>query len=39
MPLWIEWLTHHWLSVMLIAGAIIAVLYVMINRDMLFYKE
>lgn len=39
MPLWIEWLTEHWLSVMLVAGLLIAALYVLFNRDMLFSKD
>ncbi|MFD0589964.1 hypothetical protein ACFQZE_18445 [Paenibacillus sp. GCM10027627] len=39
MPGWIAWLTEHWLSVMLTLGAIVAILYVIINRKILFYKE
>ncbi|CAM4343510.1 hypothetical protein PAAL109150_21805 [Paenibacillus alkaliterrae] len=39
MPLWIEWLRDHWLSFMLAAGTIVAIIYVVANRKLLFYKE
>lgn len=39
MPAWIAWLKENWLSIMLGAGAIIAVIYVIANRKLLFYKE
>ncbi|MBH5319013.1 hypothetical protein I6N90_14500 [Paenibacillus sp. GSMTC-2017] len=39
MPAWITWLTVHWLSVMLTSGAVIAVIFVIVNRKLLFYKE
>ena len=39
MPEWIEWLTDNWLSVLLGAGALIAVIYVYANRKLLFFKE
>ncbi len=39
MPLWIAWLEEHWLSAMLILGAIVSVLFVFINRKLIFYKE
>lgn len=39
MPAWIQWLTEHWLSVMLAAGAAVAVIYVILHRKLLFYKE
>ncbi len=39
MPLWIEWLTDHWIGTILVLGVIAAVIYVMTNRNSLFYKE
>lgn len=39
MPAWIAWLKENWLSVMLGAGVLIAVIYVFANRKLLFYKE
>jgi len=39
MPAWIAWLKENWLSIMLGAGVIIAVIYVIANRKLLFYKE
>ncbi|WP_256976009.1 MULTISPECIES: hypothetical protein [unclassified Paenibacillus] len=39
MPLWIAWLRDNWLSIMLCAGVIIAVIYVIANRKLLFFKE
>lgn len=39
MPTWIAWLTENWLSIMLASGAVIAVVFVIINRKLLFYKE
>lgn len=39
MPVWIAWLKEHWLSVMLGAGAALAIIYVIANRKLLFFKE
>jgi hypothetical protein len=39
MPLWIEWLKEHWLSFLLTIGIVIAIVYVIANRKLLFYKE
>ncbi|GFN33266.1 hypothetical protein PCURB6_35260 [Paenibacillus curdlanolyticus] len=39
MPLWIEWLTEHWIGTILVLGVIVAILYVMTKRSSLFYKE
>lgn len=39
MPLWIKWLTDNWLPVMLLAGIVVAVILVALNRKTLFYKE
>jgi len=39
MPLWIEWLTDHWVGTILVLGVIVAVIYVLTNRSSLFYKE
>lgn len=39
MPEWIAWLSEHWLSVMLGLGALAAVIYVIANRKLLFFKE
>lgn len=39
MPIWIEWLTDNWLSVMLLAGIVVAVILLYLNRGTLFYKE
>lgn len=39
MPLWIAWLRDHWMSVMLAGGAVIAVIYVIARRKLLFFKE
>lgn len=39
MPLWIEWLRNNWLSIMLTAGVIVAIIYVITKRKMLFYKD
>jgi len=39
MPLWIAWLRDNWLTVMLGIGVIIAVLLVIANRKLYFFKE
>lgn len=39
MPLWIAWLQEHWISFLIVAGVVIAVIYVIANRSLLFYKE
>lgn len=39
MPLWIAWIKEHWLSLMLIIGIVVAILFVFANRKLLFYKE
>jgi hypothetical protein len=39
MPLWIEWLQEHWLSFLIAAGAVIAIIYVVAKRKLLFFKE
>ncbi|SFE67784.1 hypothetical protein SAMN04487969_10580 [Paenibacillus algorifonticola] len=39
MPAWIVWLTDHWLSVMITCGVVVAVAYVLFNRNMLFNKN
>jgi hypothetical protein len=39
MPLWLEWLDNHWLPVLLTIGVVIAIVYVIANRKLLFYKE
>jgi hypothetical protein len=39
MPLWIEWMKEHWLSFLLILGIVVAFIFVIANRKMLFYKE
>ncbi|NIK23473.1 hypothetical protein FHS17_002652 [Paenibacillus lupini] len=39
MPMWITWLTDHWLTVLLLAGIFVAVLYIILDRSLLFYKE
>jgi len=38
MPLWIEWLKDHWLSFLLIVGIIVAIGYVILEREELFNK-
>ncbi len=39
MPLWLEWLDNHWLPVLLTIGVVIAIVYVIAHRKLLFYKE
>ncbi|MDF2836211.1 MAG: hypothetical protein K0Q63_1851 [Paenibacillus sp.] len=39
MPLWIAWLRDNWMSILLGAGVVIAVIYVLANRKLLFFKE
>lgn len=39
MPIWIAYLRDHWLSFLIAAGAVIAVIYVIAKRSLLFYKE
>lgn len=39
MPLWIAWLRDNWMSILLGAGVIVAVIYVLANRKLLFFKE
>ncbi len=39
MPEWIAWLRENWLSILLGAGALVAVIFVYANRKLLFYKE
>lgn len=39
MPLWIAWLKEHWISFLIVVGVVIAVIYVIANRSLLFYKE
>lgn len=39
MPLWIQWLKDHWLSLLLALGAAIAIIYVIAKRKLLFFKE
>ncbi len=39
MPLWIAWLHDHWLSFLLAAGIVIAIIFVAAKRKLLFYKE
>lgn len=39
MPLWIEWLKENWLSFLLGLGIVIAIIYVVTHRKLLFYKE
>lgn len=39
MPLWIAWLRDNWMSILLGAGVIVAVIYVLAHRKLLFFKE
>ena len=39
MPLWIEWLQDHWLTTILVIGVIVAIVYVIAKKELLFYKE
>lgn len=39
MPMWISWLTDHWLTILLLAGIVVAVVYIILERSLLFYKE
>lgn len=39
MPLWIAWLRDNWMSILLGAGVIVAVIFVLANRKLLFFKE
>lgn len=39
MPDWIAWLAENWFSVLLGAGALVAVIYVYAKRKLLFFKE
>jgi len=39
MPLWIAFIKDHWLSLLLIIGIAVAILFVYANRKLLFYKE
>jgi len=39
LPLWIAWLKEHWISFLIVVGVVIAVIYVIANRSLLFYKE
>lgn len=39
MPLWIKWLSEHWMSVLITIGVIVAIAYVINNRKLLFFKE
>lgn len=35
----LEWLSRHWLPVIIIAGLVAASIYVFVNRSSLFYKD
>ncbi len=39
MPLWVEWIYNHWKQLMLIAGMLIAVVFVLTKKNQLFWKE
>jgi len=39
LPLWIEWIEHHWFAILLILLAIAAIIYVWSKRSSLFYRE
>jgi len=39
MPLWIAWLQEHWLATLLVIGVVVAIVYVIANKSLLFYKE
>lgn len=38
MTAWLDWVAAHWLTVLLIAGILIAAIFVYRKREQLFYK-
>lgn len=39
MPLWIQWLQNHWFPFLICVGVVVAILFVIAKRKLLFYKE